>query len=51
VLLGEDPSNWRDAMKKLKNLNLANDSDLLTELNLIKAHEILSVFGIELEKE
>jgi hypothetical protein len=51
VLLGEDPSNWRDAMKKLKNLNLANDRDLLTELNLIKAHEILSVFGIELEKE
>ena len=38
-------------MKKLKNLNLENEKDLLTELNLNKAHEIISVFGIELEKE
>lgn len=51
VILSEDPSAWRDVMKKLKNLNLHNDNDLLTELNLNKAHEILSVFGIELEKE
>ncbi len=51
VLLNEDPAAWRTVMNKLKNLNLQNDSDLLTELNLNKAHEILSVFGIELEKE
>ncbi len=51
VLLNEDPSAWRGAMNKLKNLNLQNDNDLLTELNLNKAHEILSVFGIEREKE
>lgn len=51
VLLNEDPSAWRGVMNKLKNLNVQNDSDLLTELNLNKAHEILSVFGIELEKE
>lgn len=51
VILNEDPSSWRAVMNKLKNLNLQNDSDLLSELNLNKAHEILSVFGIELEKE
>jgi len=51
VLLSEDPSNWRDVLMKLKNLNLQNDKDLLTELNLNKAHEIMSLFGIELEKE
>jgi hypothetical protein len=51
VILNEDPSAWRGVMNKLKNLNLQNDSDLLTELNLNKAHEIISVFGIELEKE
>lgn len=51
VLCSEDPSNWRDLLMKLKNLNLQNDKDLLTELNLNKAHEIMSVFGIELEKE
>jgi len=51
VLLQEDPSNWRDILQKLKNLNLQNDKDLLTELNLNKAHEIMSLFGIELEKE
>jgi hypothetical protein len=51
VILNEDPSAWRGVMNKLKNLNLQNDNDLLTELNLNKAHEILSVFGIELEKE
>lgn len=38
-------------MKKLKNLDLHNDKDLLTELNLNKAREIISVFGIELEKD
>lgn len=46
-----DPSGWRDTMKKLKNLNMANEADLLTELNLNKAREIISVFGIEMEKE
>jgi hypothetical protein len=51
ILCDEDPSNWRDVLKKLKNLNLQNDKDLLTELNLNKAHEIMSLFGIELEKE
>lgn len=51
ILCDEDPSTWRDILKKLKNLNLQNDKDLLTELNLNKAHEIMSVFGIELEKE
>jgi hypothetical protein len=51
VILNEDPSNWRSVMKKLKNLNLENETDLLTELNLNKAHEIISVFGIELIKE
>lgn len=51
VILNEDPSNWRDVFKKLKNLNLENEKDLLTELNLNKAYEIISVFGIELEKE
>ncbi|MCP4310796.1 MAG: hypothetical protein GY790_06000 [Bacteroidetes bacterium] len=51
VVLNEDPSAWRGVMKKLKNLNLQNDNDLLNELNLNKAHEIISVFGIELEKE
>jgi hypothetical protein len=51
VMLNEDPSGWRDVLKKLKNLNLQNDKDLLTELNLNKAHEIISLFGIEKEKE
>jgi len=51
VLFEEDPSSWRDMLKKLKNMNLNNDRDLLTELNLNKAHEILSQFSIELKKE
>ncbi len=51
VLFSEDPSNWRDVLLKLKNLNLHNEKDLLTELNLNKAHEIMLMFGIELEKE
>jgi len=51
VLCDEDPSSWRDLLLKLKNLNLENEKDLLTELNLNKAHELMSVFGIELEKE
>jgi hypothetical protein len=51
ALCDDDPSNWRDILLKLKNLNLQNDKDLLTELNLNKAHELMSVFGIELEKE
>jgi hypothetical protein len=51
VLIDQDPASWRDLLKKLKNLNLQNDKDLLTELNLNKAHELMSVFGIELEKE
>jgi len=51
VLIEQDPSSWRDILKKLKNLNLQNEKDLLTELNLNKAHELMSVFGIELEKE
>jgi len=50
VMFG-DPENWRDAMKKLENLNMGNDKDLLSELNLNKAREIISVFGIEMEKE
>ncbi|MCK5136607.1 MAG: hypothetical protein KAR19_12515 [Bacteroidales bacterium] len=51
VMCNEDPSSWRDVLDKLKNMNLQNDKDLLTELNLNKAHEIMSVFSIELEKE
>lgn len=51
VLCEKDPSNWREVLKKLKNLNLQNDTDLLSELNLNKAHEIMSQFGIEPEKE
>jgi hypothetical protein len=51
VLLGEDPSMWRSIMKKLKNLNLENEKDLLSELNLNRTREILSVFGIDQEKE
>lgn len=51
VMLDEDPTTWRDILKKLKNLNLQNEKDILTELNLNKAHEIMSLFGIELEKE
>jgi len=51
VILDEDPSTWRDVMKKLEHLNLQNDRDLLTELNLNKAHEIISVFGFEQEKD
>jgi hypothetical protein len=48
ILMDDDPASWRDILQKLKNLNLQNDKDLLTELNLNKAHEIMSVFGIEL---
>jgi hypothetical protein len=51
VLCNEDPSSWRNLLLKLKNLNLQNEKDLLTELNLNKAHELMSVFGIELKKE
>jgi hypothetical protein len=51
AILGEDPSIWRDVLKYLKNFSLQNDKDLLTELNLNKAHEIISVFGIEPEKD
>ncbi|MCK4750632.1 MAG: hypothetical protein KAT15_26420 [Bacteroidales bacterium] len=47
IMCDGDPSNWRDVLLKLKNLNLENDKDLLTELNLNKAHEIMSVFNIE----
>ena len=50
-VLEDDPSAWRDVLKELENLNLQNDKDLLTELNLNKAREIMAVFGIELEKE
>jgi hypothetical protein len=51
VIISEDPATWRDVLKKLKNLNVQNDKDLLTELNLNKAHEIMAVFGIEIEKD
>jgi hypothetical protein len=51
VLFSEDPATWRDIMNKLKNLNIQNDKDVLTELNLNKAHEIMTVFGIEIEKD
>jgi hypothetical protein len=51
VMCDTNPTIWRDIMKKLKNLNLHNEQDLLTELNLNKAHEIISLFGIKLEKE
>ncbi len=51
TVMFDDPENWRDAMKKLENLNMGNDKDLLSELNLNKAREIISVFGIEMEKE
>jgi len=51
VLCTGDPSNWRDILLKLKNMNLQNEKDLLTELNLNKAHEIMLMFGIELVKE
>ncbi len=51
ILCNEDPATWREILNKLKNLNLQNDKDLLTELNLNKAHEIMTVFGIEIEKD
>ena len=51
VLLNEDPAGWRNVLQKLKNLNLQNDKDLLTELNLNKAHEIMTLFGIELHNQ
>ena len=51
ILCNEDPATWRDLFQKLKHLNLQNDKDLLTELNLNKAHEIMMVFGIEIEKD
>ncbi|MFH0758615.1 MAG: hypothetical protein V2B15_15105 [Bacteroidota bacterium] len=51
VLLDEEPSQWRSVLQKLKKMNMKNEADLLTELNLNKAHEIMSVFGIEMEKE
>jgi len=51
ILCNEDPAGWRDVMNKLKHLNLQNDKDLLTELNLNKAHEIMTVFGIDMEKD
>jgi hypothetical protein len=51
IMCDDDPSNWRDVLMKLKNLKLENDKDLLTELNLNKAHEIMSLFSIELDKE
>ena len=51
IMCNEDPSSWRNVFKKLKNLNLQNDQDLLNELNRNKAHEILSVFKVELDKE
>ena len=51
ILCNEDPATWRDILQKLKHLNLQNDKDLLTELNLNKAHEIMTVFGIEIEKD
>jgi hypothetical protein len=51
VICNEDPSTWRDVLNKLTNLNLQNDKDLLTELNMNQAHEIMTVFGIEIEKD
>jgi hypothetical protein len=51
ILCNEDPATWRDLFTKLKHMNLQNDKDLLTELNLNKAHEIMTVFGIEIEKK
>ncbi|MGW8317039.1 MAG: hypothetical protein ACWGNV_15690 [Bacteroidales bacterium] len=51
VIINEDPASWRDVLQKLKNLNLQNDKDLLTELNLNKVHEIMTVLGIELQKQ
>ena len=51
ILCNEDPATWRDMLKKLKHLNLQDDNDVLTELNLNKAHEIMRVFGIEIEKD
>ena len=51
ILCNEDPANWRDLFMKLKHMNLQNDKDLLTELNVNKAHEIMTVFGIEIEKD
>jgi hypothetical protein len=51
ILCNEDPAAWRDLFKKLKHLNLQNEKDVLTELNLNKAHEIMTVFGIEIEKD
>jgi len=51
ILCNEDPTIWRDLLKKLENLTLQNDKDPLTELNLNKAHEIMTVFGIEIEKD
>lgn len=51
VICNEDPATWRDTFNKLKHMDLQNDKDLLTELNVNKAHEIMTVFGIEIEKD
>jgi hypothetical protein len=51
ILLEDDPSEWRKTLSKLENINMHNEKDILNELNLNKAHEILSLFGIILEKE
>jgi len=50
VLFNIDPSEWRSVLKKIENMNLQNSKDILTEMNLNKAHEIFSVFGIKMEK-
>lgn len=51
VLFNIDPSEWRSVLKKIENMNLHNNQDILTEMNMNKAHEIFSVFGIKMEKK
>ena len=51
VLCDDDPSNWRFLLKQLDHMNLKDDKDVMSDLNLNKAHELFSVFGIKLEKD
>ncbi|PID91759.1 MAG: hypothetical protein CSA96_06680 [Bacteroidetes bacterium] len=51
VIFGEDPASWRSLLKKLEQIGSGSDKDILNELNLCKAKEIISVFGIDLEKD
>jgi hypothetical protein len=50
-LLDQDPANWKNTLTILENMNLGNEQDILTETTLIRAREIVAVFGIDAEKK